>query len=53
MARSIVRAMGVEVRAARPGDGAGLARIWLENARYYVERFPEDFREPEEPGLGE
>jgi GNAT superfamily N-acetyltransferase len=39
------------IRPARPGDGAGLARIWLENARYYVERFPDDFRIPDEDGL--
>jgi len=43
----------VEVRAARPGDGAALARAWLDNARYYVERFPDDFRIPDENGLAE
>jgi hypothetical protein len=43
--------MSVEIRAARPGDGAGLARIWLDNARYYVGLFPEDFRVPDEGGL--
>jgi GNAT superfamily N-acetyltransferase len=41
------------IRDARPGDGAGLARIWLENAAYYVERFPEDFRMPDKDGLVE
>jgi hypothetical protein len=30
------------IRAARPGDGQALARIWLENARYYVDRFPDE-----------
>src|SRR5262245_60929000 len=45
--------MHVEVRAAQPGDGAGLARIWLENARYYVRLFPDDFRMPDEVGLAE
>jgi GNAT superfamily N-acetyltransferase len=45
--------MGVEVRPARSGDGPGLALIWLDNARYYVELFPDDFREPEEAGLVE
>jgi GNAT superfamily N-acetyltransferase len=40
-----------EVRAAQPGDGAGLARVWLENARYYVRLFPDDFRMPDEVGL--
>lgn len=43
--------MSVEVRAARPGDGPGLAQIWLDNAHYYVEQFPDDFREPDESGL--
>jgi hypothetical protein len=45
--------MSVEVRAARSGDGHGLARIWLDNARYYVALFPDDFREPDEAGLVE
>jgi GNAT superfamily N-acetyltransferase len=45
--------MRVEVRAARPGDGAGLARVWLENARYYVRLFPDDFRMPDQVGLVE
>jgi hypothetical protein len=31
--------MSVEIRAARPWDGSGLARIWLDNARYYLARF--------------
>lgn len=43
--------MSVELRAARPGDGPGLAQIWLENARYYVAQFPDDFREPDKTGL--
>lgn len=41
----------VEVRAARPGDGSALAAAWLDNAEYYVERFPDDFRVPDEEGL--
>lgn len=45
--------MQVEVRAARPGDGAGLARVWLDNARYYIRLFPDDFRLPDEAGLDE
>jgi hypothetical protein len=45
--------MHVEVRAARPGDGAGLARVWLENASYYVRLFPDDFRMPNQVGLVE
>lgn len=31
--------MAATVRTIRAGDGAALARIWLENARYDVERF--------------
>jgi GNAT superfamily N-acetyltransferase len=45
--------MMVDVRAARPGDGAALARVWLDNARYYVDLLPDDFRLPEEGGLAE
>lgn len=41
------------IRPAQAGDGAALARIWLENARFYVERFPDDFRIPCEEGLAE
>jgi hypothetical protein len=43
--------MRVVVRAARPGDGAGLAQVWLENASYYVGLFPDDFRMPDQAGL--
>lgn len=43
--------MSVEIRAPRPGDGPGLARVWLDNARYYAALFPEDFRVPDENGL--
>jgi GNAT superfamily N-acetyltransferase len=45
--------MRIEIRAAQPGDGAGLARVWLDNARYYVRLFPDDFRMPDHVGLGE
>jgi GNAT superfamily N-acetyltransferase len=45
--------VSVEIRETRPGDGPGLARAWLDNARYYVERFPADFRIPDEDGLVE
>ena len=45
--------MPTEIRAARPGDGPGLARIWLDNAHYYVTLFPNDFREPDHAGLSE
>lgn len=45
--------MDLEVRAARAGDGEGLALVWLDNARYYVGLFPEDFRIPDEDGLAD
>jgi GNAT superfamily N-acetyltransferase len=45
--------MSVEVRPSRSGDGAGFARIWLDNARYYTKLFPGDFRLPDEDGLVE
>ncbi len=45
--------MRVEIRAAQPGDGTGLAQVWLENARYYVRHFPDDFQMPDQVGLVE
>jgi GNAT superfamily N-acetyltransferase len=41
----------VTIRRAAPGDGEGLARIWLENARYYVDLAPDDFQLPRADGL--
>jgi GNAT superfamily N-acetyltransferase len=43
----------VEVRALRPGDGAGCARAWLDAARYYVDMEPENFQMPAEAGLAD
>ena len=40
----------VVLREPRPGDGAALARMAEENASYYAERFPQDFRVPDEEG---
>jgi GNAT superfamily N-acetyltransferase len=45
--------MRVELRAAQSGDGTGLAQVWLENARYYVRLFPDDFQMPDQVGLVE
>jgi GNAT superfamily N-acetyltransferase len=39
------------VRAARPGDGAGIARCHLDSAVYYTALAPELFRLPDEDGL--
>lgn len=41
------------IREARPGDGERLARLWLDSAAYYVERFPAEFRMPDEEGLAD
>jgi GNAT superfamily N-acetyltransferase len=41
----------VVVRPARPGDGAGCARAWLDAARYYVALDPQSFQVPAEEGL--
>ncbi len=43
----------IVVRAPRPEDAAAIARIWLDNATYYVELDPGAFRLPREDGLGE
>jgi GNAT superfamily N-acetyltransferase len=41
------------VRSPRPGDGAQLARAWLEAGRYYAELAPETFQVPETEGLAD
>jgi GNAT superfamily N-acetyltransferase len=41
------------IRPLQPGDGESVARIWLENARYYVELAPDDFQLPAADGLGD
>jgi hypothetical protein len=45
--------MEIIVRPERPGDGEGLARVWLDNARYHAELAPDLFRVPDEDGLAE
>jgi GNAT superfamily N-acetyltransferase len=45
--------MDVVVRSARPGDGADLARGWLDGCRYYAALDPERFQLPVEHGLVE
>ena len=42
--------MSVTVRVPRPGDGAGMARVWLSGAAYYADLEPEYFQVP--PGKG-
>jgi GNAT superfamily N-acetyltransferase len=45
--------MSVTVRTPRPGDGAGLARVWLSAAAYYADLGPEYFQVPPAEGLAE
>lgn len=41
----------VAVRRVRRGDGARLAAVWLDNARYYAQLDPGSFRVPDADGL--
>jgi GNAT superfamily N-acetyltransferase len=41
------------VRARRAGDGAELARAWLDAGRYYARLAPDTFQVPESEGLAE
>jgi GNAT superfamily N-acetyltransferase len=41
----------ISVRAARHGDGEGVARIHRENAAYYADLAPDLFRLPDDEGL--
>ena len=43
----------MNIREARPGDGAAIARIHRENSAYYVGLAPDLFRTPDEGGLAE
>lgn len=45
--------MGVTIRLARRGDGAGIARAWLSSAAYYARLDPEHFQVPRAVGLAE
>jgi GNAT superfamily N-acetyltransferase len=43
----------IVIRGAQRGDGAAIAQIHRENAEYYAELDPADFRAPDEEGLVE
>ena len=45
--------MAPSVRIARPGDGAGITRVWLDTSAYYAELDPEHFKVPDAHGLAE
>ncbi|MGH2658920.1 MAG: GNAT family N-acetyltransferase [Actinomycetota bacterium] len=46
-------AEGAMIRAARPGDGEGLARVWVDMSDYYANLNPEHFQLPRNEGLAE
>ena len=41
----------ITVRPRRPGDGAELARAWIDAGRYYAALSPDTFQVPETDGL--
>jgi GNAT superfamily N-acetyltransferase len=43
----------VAIRHARPGDGDGLARIWVDMCDYYADLAPEHFQLPRSEELSE
>ena len=45
--------MAPSVRMARPGDGAGITRVWLDTSAYYAELDPDHFKVPDSHGLAE
>lgn len=52
MACSLV-IMAPSVRIGRPGDGAGITRLWLDASAYYADLDPEHFKVPAAHGLAE
>src|SRR5579872_6304089 len=45
--------MSVQIRPPRPGDGEGMARVWLSAGAYYAELDPAHFQLPSADGLAE
>jgi len=45
--------MSVQIRPARPGDGEGMARVWLSAGAYYADLDPVHFQVPSTEGLTE
>jgi GNAT superfamily N-acetyltransferase len=45
--------MSVQIRPARPGDGEGMARVWLIAGAYYADLEPALFQAPSTQGLAE
>jgi GNAT superfamily N-acetyltransferase len=45
--------MSVQIRSPRPGDGEGMARVWLSDGAYYADLDPAHFQLPSAEGLAE
>ena len=45
--------MDVQIRPAKPGDGQGMARVWLSAGAYYADLDPAHFQLPSADGLAE
>ena len=45
--------MSVQIRPPRPGDGQGMARVWLSAGAYYADLDPAHFQVPSTEGLAE
>ena len=45
--------MAITIRAARPGDGGGMARVWASAGEYYADLDPEHFQRSQPHGLAE
>ena len=45
--------MPVQIRPPRPGDGEGMARVWLSAGAYYADLEPALFQVPSAEGLAE
>jgi GNAT superfamily N-acetyltransferase len=45
--------MSVQIRPPRPGDGPGMARVWLSAGAYYADLDPAQFQVPSADGLAE
>jgi GNAT superfamily N-acetyltransferase len=45
--------MSVQIRPGRPGDGQGMARVWLDAGAYYAGLDPAHFQLPSSEGLAE
>ena len=45
--------MSIQIRPPRPGDGEGMARVWLTAGAYYADLDPSHFQTPSSEGLSE